>query len=459
MKPAMRSFTSSCLLCFTALSITFLACSGSDAKAKAGGDASLAAEDTIPTMQLPASGAVDAATAERIRQGSQTFFDTMLLPNGFNGGIIVAKNGKIVFEQYRGTAFINGFDTVTANTPFHIASVSKTFTAMATLKLWEQGKLNIDDEVGKYLPGFNYVGVTVRSLLSHRSGLPNYLHFLEAMGWDKNKFISNEELLQFLIARKAEMVDTWAPNIKFSYCNTNYALLALIIEKVSGKKYGQYLQQQFFKPLGMAHTFVFSLADTLTATTSFDWRGRIMPFNYLDSVYGDKNIYSTPRDLLTWDRALNSGLLFKPETLAQAYAPYSNERPGIKNYGLGWRMNIYPNGKKIIFHNGWWHGNNAVFIRLLQDSATIILVGNKFCRATYKAIQLANLFGDYGLPVEEEEGEGNKASDTLTLPLLKRDSLQLMPKKKMSHKDSALQKLFQDKHKAAFEAQARKIGN
>lgn len=458
MKPAMRSFTLFCLLCFAALSLTFLACSGTDAKGKDQGDAALLAGDSVSPIQLPAPGTVDAATANRIRQGCQNFFDTMLAANGFNGGIVVAKNGRIVFEQYKGTGFINGFDTVTANTPFHIASVSKTFTAMATLRLWEQGKLNIDDEVSKYLPGFNYVGVTVRTLLNHRSGLPNYLHFLEKMGWDKSKFISNEELLQFLIARKAEMVDTWSPNIKFSYCNTNYALLALIIEKVSGKKYGQYLQQQFFKPLGMTHTFVFSLADTLTATTSFDWRGRLMPFNYLDSVYGDKNIYSTPRDLLTWDRALNSGLLFKPETLAQAYAPYSNERPGVKNYGLGWRMNLYPNGKKIIFHNGWWHGNNAVFIRLLQDSATIILVGNKFCRTTYKAIQLANLFGDYGLPVEEEEGEGNKASETLNLPFYKRDSLQLMPKKKLNKKDSALLKLFQDKHRAAFEEQARRVG-
>jgi CubicO group peptidase (beta-lactamase class C family) len=457
MKPAMRLFTLSSLLGLVALAFTFFACSGNDAKGS-GDTVPFKSNDSLALVQLPAPGPVDGATADRIRQACQTFFDTMLAPNGFNGGIIVAKNGRILFEKYRGTGFVNGFDTVTAHTPFHVASVSKTFTAMAILRLWEQGKLNIDEEVGKYLPGFNYPGVTIRTLLNHRSGLPNYTHFLEPMGWDKAKFISNEEVLQFLIARKAEMVDSWAPNLKFSYCNTNYALLALIIEKASGKKYGQYLQQQFFKPLQMHHSFVFSLEDTLTATTSFDWRGRLMPFNFLDSVYGDKNVYSTARDLLTWDRALNSGLLFKPETLAQAYAPYSNEKPGVKNYGLGWRMNLYPNGKKITFHNGWWHGNNAVFIRLLQDSATIIVVGNKFCRATYKAIQLANLFGDYGLPVEEEEGENNRASDSLSLPFGKRDTLLLMPKKKMNKKDSALQKIFQDKNKAAFEEQAKKVG-
>lgn len=458
-KTARHNWLSGLLSLIVTLFLCSLAsCSGTGNNASAAQRIADSLAGDLPLVQLPNPSPVDAATAARIQQGAQQFFDTMLVPGGFNGGIIVAKNGKVIFEKYHGTAFINGFDTITANTSFHIASVSKTFTAMAVLRLWEQGKLNIDDEVSHYLAGFNYPGVTVRTLLNHRSGLPNYTHFLEPMGWDKTKYISNEELLQFLITRKAEMKDTWSPNVKFAYCNTNYALLALIIEKVSGKKYSQYLQQQFFKPLQMQHTFVFNLADTLTATTSFDWKGRVIPFNFLDSVYGDKNIYSTARDLLIWDRALTSGLLFKPETLAQAYAPYSNERPGIKNYGLGWRMNIYPNGKKITFHNGWWHGNNAAFIRLLQDSATIIVVGNKYCRATYKAVQLANLFGDYGLPTAEEEGENNRQMDS-AIPLQGlTDSLLPLPQKKMSKKDSALHKIFHDKNKAAFEQKARRMG-
>ncbi len=412
--------------------------------------------DSVISIQLPEPSPISRAEAARISAGCQAFYDTILLPRGFNGGIIVAKGGNIVFEKYAGTAFVNGFDTIRASTAFHIASVSKTFTAMAVLKLWEQGKLNIDDEVNKYIPGFNYPGVTIRSLLNHRSGLPNYIHFLQPMGWDINKYISNEEVLNFLITRKAEMVDTSPANTRFSYCNTNYVVLALLIEKVSGKTYAQFLQQQFFSPLKMTNTRVFSLADTLTATPSFDWKGRLIPFNFLDSAYGDKNIYSTPRDLLLWDRALNSGRLFSQATLAQAYAPYSNEKPGVKNYGLGWRMNIYPNGKKIIFHNGWWHGNNAVFIRLIEDSATIIVVGNKFTRAIYTARQLANLFGDYNIPVEDEEQDGNKITDGLNLPGYKTDSI-LLKKPIMSRKDSALHRLFKDKNKEDFEQQARKI--
>ena len=135
-----------------------------------------------------------------------------------------------------------------------------------------------------------------------------------------------------------------------------------------------------------------------------------MSFNFLDAVYGDKNIYSTPRDLLIWDRALRSGKFFTAATLEQAYAPYSNEKAGIRNYGLGWRMNIYPAGKKMIYHNGWWHGNNASFVRLITDTVTIIAVSNKFNRAVYHAKEMASVFGNYEDYDDEEEALQHKDS-------------------------------------------------
>ena len=274
---------------------------------------------------------------------------------------------------------------------------------MAVLKLWQDGKLNIDDELSKYFPQFNYPGVTIRCLLNHRSGLPNYLYFMENLGWDQSRFVTNQDILDFLITRKAELTDITTPCRHFTYCNTNYALLALLIEKVSSKKYADYIKETFFIPLHMDHSFVFSLADTARAAPSYDWRGRLEPLNYLDVVYGDKNIYTTVRDLLTWDRALSCNLLFSKQTLDQAYSPYSNERPGIRNYGLGWRMNIYPDGKKMIYHNGWWHGSNASFIRLLNDTATIILIGNKFNRNIYHAKMLTSIFDSNYSPGNEEE--------------------------------------------------------
>ena len=122
---------------------------------------------------------------------------------------------------------------------------------------------------------------------------------------------------------------------------------------------------------------------------------------FLDTNFGDKNIYSTPSDLLKWDQALYTDKLFSKATLDEAYTPYSNEKAGVRNYGLGWRMNVYPDGKKVIYHNGWWHGNNNVFIRMIRDSVTIIVLGNKYNPLIYQSKEIANVF-DSGLKIEDE---------------------------------------------------------
>jgi CubicO group peptidase (beta-lactamase class C family) len=386
--------------------------------------------DSVQTITLPLPGKISSAEAERIRHACQAWYDSVLMQKGFNGGMLVAKEGNILFEKYSGAGHLQGKDTITENSSLQIASISKTFTAMAVLKLWQDGKLNIDDEFSKYFPAFNYPGVTIRCLLNHRSGLPNYTYFMEKLGWDKSHFVNNEDVLKYLITRKAELPDVLPPNTHFSYCNTNYALLALLIEKASGLSYGAYLNRTFFAPLQMKNSFVFSLADTAKAIPSYNWRGAPETYNFLDQVYGDKNVYTNPRDLLTWDRALSSNLIFTPETLSQAYAPYSNEKPGLRNYGLGWRMNIFPDGNKIIYHNGWWHGSNATFIRLLKEKATIIVIGNKFTRAIYHAKVLTSVFGNYYLPVEEEEPASLKDSVNLLNTLQNGDSIKVNDTKK-----------------------------
>jgi CubicO group peptidase (beta-lactamase class C family) len=398
-------------------------------------------KDSIAIINLLAPLPINNEEAARIKFAAQKWFDTTLKINGFNGGIIVAKKGNIIFQAYNGSPTFPGIQPATSNTPMHIASVSKTFTAMAILKLWELGKLNIDEEVSKYFPNFNYTGVTIRTLLNHRSGLPNYVHFVNKTNWDENKFLTNEDVLQILVSQKNSLTDITPPNTHFSYCNTNYALLALIIEKVTGKKYATFLQETFFTPLQLKNTLVADTTNITKLLPSFDYKGRLVPLNFLDGVYGDKNIFTTPQDLLIWDRALNSTKLFTNETLKQAYLPYSNEKPGIKNYGLGWRMNSYPNGKKIIFHNGWWHGSNAVFMRLLNEDATIIVIGNKFTKSIYHAKVLANIFGDYYAPEEEEEQEGNKLNDSL---MNKKNNFAPIL---LNKKQSKLEEFFKDKNK------------
>ena len=350
------------------------------------------------------------------------FVDSTLQNHSMNGSILVAKNGQVIYEQYQG--FRNPRlkqDSITAHTSFHLASVSKTFTGMAVLKLWEQGKLNIDDSVSKYLAGFPCKDVTIRTLLNHRSGIPKYDHYMENLGWDKRKMVTNQDVLDFLIARCKDIQIRKADR-GFSYSNTNFALLALIIEKASGLSYKDYLKQTFFEPLGMKDTYVFSISDTSHYLESYYHNGRPYRFDYLDLVYGDKNIYSTVRDLLKWHEALESDTLFKPETLAFAYKGYSFEKPGTHNYGLGWRMYLLKNGKKLIYHNGWWHGNRTAFYRLLDEDVTIIALCNNDYRQIYNVKNMADIFGDYFQTRDHDDDEESESVTRSSLPQQKQTS-------------------------------------
>jgi CubicO group peptidase (beta-lactamase class C family) len=162
-------------------------------------------------------------------------YDSILGKRGFNGSILVAKNGEVLLEDYHGYSNPGAGDTITPSTTFHLASVSKTFTGMAILKLWEENQLNIDDSLQVFFPEFPYTGITVRMLLSHRSGLPNYVYFMsEDSAW-KRRIATNNDMLQFMIEKKPALYGY--PNRGFHYCNTNFALLALIVEKVSGQPF------------------------------------------------------------------------------------------------------------------------------------------------------------------------------------------------------------------------------
>ncbi len=380
-------------------SLIFTSCnSGSGNKSK-----KVSTDSTVYAPSPP--GNIPRDDFDRYYNAVKTFFYKDLVAKGFNGGMLVAKKGKIIFEDYHGYFNLAKKDSLTPHSAFHLASVSKTFTAMAALKLIEMGKLSLDDNVKKFFPAFPYDGVTVKLLLSHRSGLPNYIYFMEKLGWDKKRYCSNEDVLSYLVQYKPPV--TSQPGTHFTYCNTNYALLGLIIEKASGKSYAEFLQEKFFTPLHMSDTYVFSMADSATAMPSYDWRGRQERLTYLDTGFGDKNIYSTPEDLLKWDQAMYTNQIFTKKTLEEAFTPYSNEKPGIRNYGYGWRMNVYPDGRKIIYHNGWWHGNNTVFIRMIEDSVTIIVLGNKYTRAIYDAKKMAVIFEPSSIMEDEGAAKGD----------------------------------------------------
>ncbi|MEO7984551.1 MAG: serine hydrolase domain-containing protein [Bacteroidota bacterium] len=329
------------------------------------------------------------------------FFDTSLLNKGFNGGILVAKNGEVIYEKYTGKTDLRKNDSLTANTAMHIASTSKTFTAIAILRLVQENKLSLNDSLEKFFPGFPYPGVTVKMLLTHRSGLPNYLYFMSNNKWGilpnkkwNRQYATNQDVLKMMYDKRPDR--TGKPGGRFSYCNTNFMLLASIIEKISGIPFPDYMQQHFFRPLQMKNTYIFTLKDTLTATPTFTNKNVYWEYDFLDATYGDKNVYTTPQDLLKWDQALYTDQVIQKPLLDSAFAPHSFEKQSVHNYGFGWRLQLLPNGKKVVYHFGKWHGSNAVFARLIDEKVTIIILGNKFNSTIYDAGHLCyDIFGDY----------------------------------------------------------------
>ncbi|MBD0368055.1 MAG: beta-lactamase family protein [Flavisolibacter sp.] len=354
-------------------------------------------------LALNTSGTLSKEEYDYYHQLVSHYFDSTLLRGHFNGGILIAKDGAVIYENYFGYKNLKTKDTLTAETPLQIASTSKTFTSAAVLRLVQAGKLDLNAPITQFFPQLPYPGVTVKMLLNHRSGLPEYLYYMEKGGWNRNTFATNADVLNTLIQ--------WHPpkqftaGTRFHYCNTNFVLLALIVEKISGTSFPDYMKRYIFEPLKMYNTFIATVNDTSRTVLSFDGYGTKWKLDFSDGPYGDKNVYSTPEDLLKWDQSLYHNTILSQQTLDSAYTPYSNEKPSMHNYGLGWRLLFFPNGKKVVYHNGRWHGFNSAFARLTEERVTIIILSNKFNHATYTvARKLYNLFGDYDTEQKHEEG-------------------------------------------------------
>ena len=320
------------------------------------------------------------------------------------GGFLVAKGDEILYEGYRGFTQDNKQDPVNDTVALHVASISKSITAMSVMKLIEAGKLELDAPLTQYFPKFPYPKVTVFTLLSQRSGLPKYEYFIEKIEPEpvelSKEYISNQDILNLLIRYKPDLARE--TNTGFMYCNTNYALLALLVEHATKIPFPEAMQQIVFRPLKMKHTYILQEKDMESAAKSFYQRGpRVYPYDRLDLIYGDKNVYTTPRDLLNFSKAMFAKNFLREDLYRMVFEPYSNERPGINNYGLGFRMKVFNENEKLTYHNGWWHGTNSVFGHLLKSNVTIIAIGNKYSSRVYTSLALSGLFENF--PYETEK--------------------------------------------------------
>ncbi len=344
---------------------------------------------------IPDSTAYYDSVYAPLRFSLDTFFIHRHEKTEFYGTVLFAERGRIIFDKAYGFVNFPQKDTLSTEHTFQLASASKPFTAVAILQLYEKGKLQLTDDVRTFLPQFPYADITIHQLLCHRSGLSQYTHFCDSPDhiWpDKTKTITNEDVLE-IMARELPIVN-YPPNQKHYYCNTNFILLASIIEKVSGVSFEEYLQHHIFDPAGMKSAKVYNrenydelILPVKGYNSIYNWAGDI----YLNGALGDKGVYASVYDMLNFDQALYSGTLVHPDTLALAFMEHNELQSNGQNYGYGFRMYPTSDKGKLVFHTGWWEGFRTYFIRIIDHQQTVVVLTN-VKRGPFMDIQeLANL--------------------------------------------------------------------
>jgi CubicO group peptidase (beta-lactamase class C family) len=312
----------------------------------------------------------------------------------FNGAVLFAEKGNVVYKNAFGFANFKKKDSITLQSQFQLASVTKPLTAYAVMLLEHRGLISYEDSLRKFFPDFPYENITIRNLLTHRSGLPNYMYLADDHWRDsRNITITNKDVIDLFI--EYEPLQYYKPNRRYNYNNSNYCLLASIIEKVSGQSFEKFMKTEVFEKLNMINTFVYRKGQTTIEAhevRGYKTRRRSAYDSYLNGVVGDKGIYSTVEDLFKFDQALYSGKLVPVEKMKEAYKPAHPDLWDSDNYGFGWRINTKPDSTKVVHHTGWWKGFRSYFIRDLHKEKTIIVLSNISKYGVFGTQELQALF-------------------------------------------------------------------
>jgi CubicO group peptidase (beta-lactamase class C family) len=306
----------------------------------------------------------------------------------FSGVVLVASNGKSVYHRAVG---YRNFETKEANdttTIFELASVSKQFTAAIIQLLQQEGVLAYDDPMEKYLLGIPYSGITIRHLLNHTSGLPDYQAIMD-QHWDKSKVANNNDIIEYLI--RYHPPKRFEPGEEYEYSNTGYVLLASIAEKASGNDFIKMCQTAIFQPLLMTSTNIRTLNEK-KSIINFAWghmyvaekQRYVQADSFPSSNYtlwlgnrkGPGRISSTTSDLLRWDQALYSERILTNNSKREAFSPAKLKNDSISNYGFGWELRVDPTLGKVVSHTGDNPGYKTIIIRFLDQNKTIIVLNN-----------------------------------------------------------------------------------
>ncbi len=295
----------------------------------------------------------------------------------------VYRDGKSVLERGYGTANLEWRAPVTADTLFQSGSVGKQFVATAVMMLVEEGKVGLTDSITKYFPDApeSWKPIKVENLLSHTSGLSEYESGERSRPggeFDLRLDFTESEL----VAKIEKLPIEWAPGDKWDYRNTNYVLLGVLIHKVTGKFYGDFLHERIFAPLGMSATRIISDADVIPGRSAgYEMRGgKLRNQTFVSPTFNstaDGTLYFNVVDLQRWDSALRGEQLLKAASLQRMWTPFklNDGKPNSAGYGFGWFIGDM-NGRRLINHSGSWQGFTTQISRYVDDGLTVVVLTN-----------------------------------------------------------------------------------
>lgn len=295
---------------------------------------------------------------------TSNFNDIMTLLNTqeFSGTLLYAKSGNIEFST--SLSHYNEKLTINTDTIFNIGSITKQFTAMAILILQEQGKLNLDDFISNFIPDYEHSSkITIKNLLSHTAGIPNYTAIFEE--YELKNINTPTKLLDMFFSHDLE----FKPGTEFQYSNSGYAVLGYIIELLTGLSYGKFIQKYIFVPLGMTRSGEIHSCFNSNKATGYTLEGD--PIDILNKYipYAAGGLYSTANDLLLWDQSLYRNQLISEKTMKLMFTPI------VENYSLGWQVS-QKSDFPVFFHGGGIQGFTSLYVRKPSEKVSIICLSN-----------------------------------------------------------------------------------
>lgn len=319
----------------------------------------------------------------------ENFFDKHARIGDFNGAYLMFKNDSVIYGT-RGYAIYSNKDSIEPDNLFQLASVSKVFTSIAIMILHQDAYLNIDDSVHWYIPELENTELTIRELLSHTSGLPDYF-YVNFKGFSlppERTHLANEDVVD-IINRQSRK--SYTKKGYYHYSNTNYVFLSLIVERVSKMDFRTYVREHIARYADMKFTHVnnFDSVPLLFYPVQGYQQWRVFDDVMFNGTCGDKGVYSNVFEMLNLDRALRSSYLLHESTKEEMWTPQTLTSPN-SYYALGWRVK-WINGKKWVFHNGWWKGFRTYFWRCIDEDKSFVVLTNNVEGRFLSTVELVSL--------------------------------------------------------------------